>query len=86
MKRGGAAPKTPPTGWVFLDRHHSGGITIRWRRGDREAYVLRGNKVGSQTMEGLLDTIPVSARGWTDFAQIRLTAENWVHANEKPTR
>ncbi|MGH4026616.1 MAG: hypothetical protein ACRDRV_18750 [Pseudonocardiaceae bacterium] len=45
MKRGGATPKTLPTGWVFLGRHHHGGITIRWRRGDREAYVLAGNKV-----------------------------------------
>lgn len=64
-------------GWVFLDRHHDGGVTIRWRRRDREAYVLAGNKVGSRTTEGLLGTIPVPTTGWTDLAQIRLIAENW---------
>ena len=32
MSKGGAAPSTPLTGWVFFDRHRQDGFTIRWRR------------------------------------------------------
>lgn len=78
MRRGGAAAKTPPTGWVFFDRHHSEGFTIRWRRGDHEACVLLGNKVGSWSMEGLLCTIPVTPKGWVDLAEVRRLGQRWV--------
>lgn len=84
MKRGGAAPKTPPTGWVFCRRHNSEGFTIRWRRGDREAAVLRGNQVGSWTTGGLLGTIPVPVTGWTDLVQIRVAGENWGRVEHSP--
>lgn len=80
MKRGGATPKTLPTGWVFFRRGLSEGFTIRWQRGDREACVLKGNKVGSWTTEGLIGAIPVSAKGWVDLAQIRVIGEQWVRA------
>jgi hypothetical protein len=80
MKGGGATPKTSPTGWVFFRRGLSEGFTIRWQRGEREAYVLKGNKVGSWTMEGLLGKIPVSANGWVDLTQIRMMGEQWVRA------
>ncbi len=78
VSRGGAMPKTAPTGWVFFDRYRSEGFTIRWQRGDREAYVLKGNTVGSWTMEGLLGTIPVSTKGWADLAQIKGLGERWA--------
>ena len=48
-------PKTAPTGWAYLNSD----CTIRWQRGDREAYVLRGNQVGNWTIENVLGTIPV---------------------------
>lgn len=53
----GAAPKTAPVGWVFLDRHRHDGYTIRWRRGGKLAYVLNGNRVGDHGMSEVLDTI-----------------------------
>ncbi len=40
--------------------------------------IADGDKVGSWTMEGLLATIPVSAKGWVDLAQIRGIGEGWV--------
>lgn len=52
------------------------GFTIRWRHGDREAAVLRGNQVGNWTMDGLLGTIPVPVTGWTDLAEIRMAGGN----------
>ncbi len=76
MKRGGAMPMTRPTGWVYLKAD----CTIRWQRGDREAHVLRGNQVGSWTMEGLLGRVPVSPGGWVDLAQVRLIGEKWIRA------
>lgn len=79
MIRGGAMPMNRPTGWVFIDRHRRDGFTIRWRRGDREAYVLGGKQVGSWTMEGLLGIIPVSSIGWVDLAEIKRAGERWVH-------
>lgn len=78
VKPGGARPKTLPTGWVFFDRHRNDGFTIRWRRGDHEAYVLRGNTVGNWSMEGLIGKIPVSATGWVDLKQIRAVGEVWA--------
>jgi hypothetical protein len=76
--RGGAAPKTAPVRWVFLNRHHHHGYTIRWRRGDAVAYVLSGQQVGSHGMADLLETIPVSPSGWTDLAEIRLAGQQWL--------
>lgn len=78
MKRGGVTPKTLPTGWVFFDRPAA--MALPFAGSDREAYVLRGNKVGSWTMEGLLGTIPVSSKGWSDLAEIRSTGVQWVHS------
>ncbi|MGH4016806.1 MAG: hypothetical protein ACRDSL_23310 [Pseudonocardiaceae bacterium] len=57
-----------PTGWVYLKSD----CTVRWQRGDREAFVLKGNKIGSWTREGLLGKIPV--------AEVRLIGEKWVRA------
>lgn len=78
MKRGGAVPMARPTGWAFFHRGRSDGFTIRWQRGDREAYVLKGKQIGSWTMEGLLGTIPVSAAGWVDLVEVRGVGERWV--------
>ena len=71
---------TLPTGWVFFDRHRSDGFTIRWQRGDHEAYILKGNKVGSWTMQGFIGRIPVSIKGWVDLAQIRVAGESWLRS------
>ncbi len=76
MKRGGAMPTNRPTGRVYMNTD----CTIRWRRGDREAYVLRGNTVGSWTMEGLLGKVPVSPAGWADLAEVRLIGQKWVRS------
>lgn len=65
-----------PTGWVYMNTD----CTIRWRRGDREAYALRGNTVGSWTMEGLLGKVPVSPSGWADLAEVLLIGQKWVHS------
>jgi hypothetical protein len=59
MSKGRAAPSTALTGWVFFDRHRQEGFTIRWRRGDRVAYVLSGQRVGDHGMADILGTIPV---------------------------
>ena len=72
MNRGGTPPTNRPTGWVYLTSN----CTIRWQRGDREAYILPGKESGSWSMEGLLDKIPVSPTGWTDLAEIKLLGEN----------
>ncbi len=58
MSRGGAVPKSRPTGWVYLKAD----CTIRWQRGDRQAYVLRGNQIGKWTTGEIIGTIPVSPR------------------------
>lgn len=79
MRRGGAAPKTAPVGWVFVARHRGEGITVRWRRGDRLAYVLEGKRVGDHsTSTGVLDTVPVVSAGWADLAEIRMLGERWM--------
>lgn len=74
MSRGGATFSTAPTGWAYL----KSGCTIRWQRGDGEAYVLRGNQVGKWPTEGILGIIPVSPLGWGDLAEVKLIGENWV--------
>lgn len=74
VKRGGAMPGYQPTGWAYL----SVGCTIRWQRGDIEAYVLKGNTVGGWGMEGVLGRIPVSAGGWADLAEVRGVGERGV--------
>lgn len=71
-------PKTAPVGWVFLNRQREDGITIRWRRGDRTAYVLDGQRVGDYGMNEVLDTIPVTPTGWTDLAEVRLLGQRWL--------
>jgi hypothetical protein len=78
MSRGGAAPKTAPVGWVFLDRHRNEGITIRWRRGDTQAYVLEGKRVGDHSTGGVLATIPVTPTGWADLAEVRQVGMRWL--------
>lgn len=74
MSRGGAMRMNRPTGWVYLKSD----CTIRWQRGDHEAHVLRGNKVGSWSTEGLLGKVAVSPTGWADLAEVKLTGEKWV--------
>jgi len=79
VTRGGTAPKTAPTGWAYLKYD----CTVRWQRGDREAYVLRGNQVGKWTTDGVLGTIAVPYTGWSDLDEIKLAGENWVKAKHK---
>ena len=79
MSRGGATPKTAPTGWAYFKSD----CTIRWQRGDGEAYVLRGNKVGKWTSEDVIGTFPVPRTGWSDLEDIKLAGENWVKAKHK---
>ena len=76
--KGGFAPSTAPTGWVFLDRHNAIGFTIRWKRGDQVAYVLRGQRLGDHGMADVLVTIPVSPVGWTDLAELRTLGQRWM--------
>jgi len=78
MTRGGAMPKTAPVGWVFLDRHRTEGLTIRWRRGESVAYVLDGKRIGDHGAAGVLDTIPVNPAGWADLSEIRLLGQRWL--------
>lgn len=76
--RGAATRTTAVVGWVFLDRHRHDGYTIRWRRGDAVAYVLRGQQVGSHGMTEVVATVSVSPSGWTDLAEVRLTGQQWL--------
>lgn len=76
--RGGATPSTPLVGWVFFDRYRDEGFTIRWRRGDRLAYVLSGKRVGDHGLADVLGTIAVLPAGWTDLAEIRSLGRRWV--------
>ena len=84
MSRGGVVPKTAPVGWVFLNQHREGGITIRWCRGDTVAYVLRGCRIGEHMTTGVLDTILVTPTGWTDLAEVRLVGRRWVRQQPAP--
>lgn len=70
-------PKAAPVGWVFINQYRSGGITIRWRRGDPIAYVLPGHRLGDHSTTGVLGTIPVHPTGWSDHTQIRDLAHRW---------
>ncbi len=54
MSRGGVAPTKAAVGWVFLDHRRHDGYTIRWRRGDTVAHVLRGQQVGNHGMAEVL--------------------------------
>jgi hypothetical protein len=74
----GRTPSTAPTGWVFLDRHRADGFTIRWKRGDRVAYVLSGKRLHDNGMTELLGTIPVLPVGRTDLAELRTLGQRWM--------
>lgn len=74
MSRGGATPKGAPVGWVFLDV----GYTIRWRRGEPVAVVLRGQQMDNHGMAGAVDTISAPLSGWTDLAEIRQLGQRWL--------
>jgi hypothetical protein len=76
--RGGAKPSASLVGWVFLDGYRAAGFTIRWRRGDRVAYVLSGQRVGDHGMTDILGTIHVLPAGWTDLAEIRRLGQRWA--------
>lgn len=85
MTGGGPAPKMPPVGWVFVGpRLFSGyrypeGVTVRWRRGDPVVCVLHGRRVGDHASDdGVLATIPVPSRGWTDLTDIRSLGIRWL--------
>ena len=84
MNRGGAMPTNSPTAWVYLP---SGDCTIRWQRGDKVAYLFEGTQLETYPDETLRvpvrATIPVSSRGWTDIAHVRLIGENWVKAKRQ---
>lgn len=72
-------PKTAPVGWAFLARPGADGITVRWRRGERTAYILDGQRIGDHaTVMGVLDTVPVAQAGWTDLAEVRLLGQRWL--------
>jgi len=73
MSRAGATPKTAPVGWAFLGRQPEDGFTIRWRQGNRLAYVLDGQRIGDHAaVAGVLatETIPV-ARRWAGLISRR---------------
>lgn len=77
-KKSRSGTPTALVGWVFLDRHRREGFTIRWRRGERKAYVLNGQRTGDHTTADVLAIIPVIPRGWTDLAEIRLLGQRWL--------
>lgn len=64
-------PSTAPTGWGFLDRYRTEGLTIRWQRGDSVVYVLSGQRLSDHGMSEVLATIPVLPAGWIDLAELR---------------
>ena len=84
MSHGAAAPAYRPTAWAYLV---SGDCTIHWQRGDKVAYIFEGKQLEAYPDETLrvsvLDTIPVSPKGWTDLAHVRLIGENWVKVKRK---
>lgn len=84
MSRGGAMPMTSHTAWAYLP---SGNCRIRWQRGDNVAYIFDSKQLETYPDEPLrvevLDTIPLSSKGWTDLAHVRLTGENWVKARHR---
>ncbi len=79
MSRGGAMPMASPIAWAYL---RSGNCTIRWQRGNKVAHIFEGKQLEAEPLNvDVLATIPVSSKGWTDLAHVRLTGENWVKAN-----
>ena len=78
-------PMTSPTAWAYLP---SGDCTIRWQRGDKVAYIFEGKQLEAysdkQPMTEALATIPVSSKGWTDIADVKLAGKNWVKAKRQP--
>lgn len=78
MSKGGVTPSTPVVGWMFFRRHRQEGFTLRWRRGDRVAYVLNGKNLSDYSMANVLDTIPVVPTGWTDLNDIRKLGQRWL--------
>ncbi|MGH8603494.1 MAG: hypothetical protein ACREXR_12205 [Gammaproteobacteria bacterium] len=81
MSGGCAFPLIALRGWVYVP---SGDCTIRWQRGDNVAYIFKGKRLETHPNETLraelLATIPVSSKGWTDLADVKLAGENWVKA------
>ena len=74
-------PMNRPTGWAYL---RSGNCTIRWRRGDDVAYVFSGRQLETypdeQSGTGVLATIAVSPKGWTDLAEVRRVGQRWLRS------
>jgi len=67
-----------PIAWVFLERYHPDGVTVRWRRGEAVAYILDGKRLGDHRVGGILAKIPVAPAGWTDSADIRMLGQRWL--------
>ncbi len=84
MSHGGAMPMVNPTACTYLP---AGDCTIRWKRGERVAYIFPGKQLETYPDDKLrvetLATIPVSPTGWTDLADVKLAGENWVKARRK---
>lgn len=84
MNYGAAAPAYRPTAWAYLT---SGDYTIRWQRGDDVAYIFEGKQFKTSPEQALslpvLDTIPVSLKGWTDLTHVRRLGEGWVKTRRK---
>lgn len=81
MRRGGLMRSTSPAGLVYL---FSGDCTIRWQRGDTVAYVFEGNQVKTNRAKTeAVATFPVSSKGWTDLAEVRLVGEHWAKAKRQ---
>jgi len=87
MSRGSAMPMTSPTAWVYLP---SGDCTIRWQRGDKAAYIFEGKQLEAYSdkpsMAEVLATIPVSSKGWTDIADVKLAGKIGLKQNVSPAR
>lgn len=67
--------RTKLVAWVYLDA----GYTLRWRRGDRRAYVFRGRQiVNAESDVDAIDTVPVPTSGWVDLAHVRQVAHAWL--------
>lgn len=87
MSTGITISMTSPTAWAYLP---SGDCTIRWQRGDKVAYIFAGKQLETYPDEPpkaeVLDTIPLSSKGWADLAHVRLIGENWVKARRQRCR
>jgi hypothetical protein len=85
QSKGGHTQSTAPTGWAFIGRPPHEGVTVRWKLGDPVAYVLRGKKIGDDSMNNILATIPVLPAGWTDSAEIRAVWARWAREQGQGT-